>query len=123
MKDCQCGLPPEMALAGAAAQLCNHSSLEEAQKVQEQLIELLDGLADNIPAEELFSKPLSEVAETYMRKVVGNDYHLMYQQEHNILMVSFLRQVSLGVQALQAGMVLRLQESGRAGDNRPPQPG
>ena len=84
---------------------------------------MLDGLADNIPAEELFSKPLREVAETYMRKVVGNDYHLMYQREHNILMVSFLRQVSLGVQALQAGMVLRLQESGPARDNRPPQPG
>ena len=107
---CQCGIAPQMATAGKANTLCHHSDPEEVRNVQSQLYDILDGMAINIPAEDLFTKPFSQVAEDFMKKAVGDDYNLLNPREHNILMSAFLRQVSIGAQALTTSIILRVQE-------------
>ena len=108
--ECQCGIAPEMATAGKANTLCHHSDPEEVRNVQSQLYDLLDGMAINIPPEDLFTKPFNEVAEDFMKKAVGADYNLLNPKEHNILISAFLRQVSVGAQTLGTTIILRVQE-------------
>ena len=110
MPDCQCGIPPEITATANAFPLCHHSDPGKTREIQQKLFELLDGFAQNIPVQDLFSKPLNEVAETYMRGVVGTDYNVLNEQEHNILMVSFLRHAALAMLVMQVSMILNIRQ-------------
>ena len=106
MMECQCHIPDHMAWAGPAAQLCHHSSVESAQEVQSNLIQILDEFAHSIPADDLLSKTVTQLAEDYKRNVVLNDYRFMNQNEHGVLMISFLRNLSIAVQTLMVTMIV-----------------
>ena len=105
-EECECSLPKEMSWAGPAAQLCPHSALEPALEVQENLIKLLDDFMQEIPVDDLINKPLIELSEKYMRDVLGTDFNLMNQREHNVLMIAFLRHVGIAVMTLMSSMVV-----------------
>ena len=105
-QECQCSLPAEMSWAGPAAQLCPHSALEPALEVQANLIKLLDDFMQEIPIEDLLNKPLLELGEKYMRDVLGSDFNLMNQREHNVLMIAFLRHVGIAIMTLMSSMVV-----------------
>ena len=104
-QECQCSLPPEISWAGPAAQLCPHSELAPALEIQSNLIKLLDDFMQEIPVEDLLNKPLLELAEKYMRDVLGGDFNLMNEREHNVLMIGFLRHVGIAVMTLMSSMV------------------
>ena len=109
MNECKCNIRPEMGVGGAAALLCHHSALEEIEAVQVQLIDVLNSLSANIDPEQMLSKPLQEVAEGYIRDIVGRDYNMLTAMEHNVLLAAFLRHASLGLQALQTSVIERTQ--------------
>ena len=110
MQDCLCNLPPEMNNAGLAATLCHHSTPNNITDAQNRLFVLLANFSQQIPAEHMFMRPLNEVAQNYMRDIIGIDYNLINAHEHNILMISFLRHISIGAQALMTTMMLTLNE-------------
>ena len=105
-QECECNLPREMSWAGPAAQLCPHSALDPALEIQANLAKLLDDFMQEIPVEDLLNKPLLELGEKYMKDVLGNDFNLMNQREHNVLMIAFLRHVGIAVMTLLASMVV-----------------
>ena len=104
-QECKCDLPPEMSWAGAAAQLCQHSSSEQAQEVQSQLLKLIDNFMQEIPVDDLVNTPLMELSQKYMKDMAGNDYNLLNQDEHSVLMIMFLRHVGIAVNTLMATMI------------------
>lgn len=110
MTPCQCDLPEQMSWAGPAAQLCQHSNAEAAMEIQVNLAELDAILAQEIPPEKLLSTTLIELSEQYKREVVGEDFNLMTQEEHNVLMLNFLRHVGICIHTLMSTMVLRHAE-------------
>ena len=107
---CQCGLPEEMKTAGGAALLCHHSPPARVREVQEQLLTLLNEMEQEIDIQEMFTIPLQELAEKYMRGLLGTDYGLRNQEEHNIMMAAFCRHISIGAQAMMAGLILDISE-------------
>ena len=110
MQECLCNLPPEMDNAGLAATLCHHSTLNNITDAQNRLFVLLANFSQQIPAEHMFMRPLNEVAQNYMQDILGMDYNLINAQEHNVLMISFLRHISIGAQALMTTMMLSLNQ-------------
>ena len=112
MPECQCNLPEEMKTAGGAATLCHHSGPVRAREIQTQLVALLNDMEQVITVSEMFNTPLREVAEKYMREITGNDYNLRNEEENNIMMISFLRHMSIGMQAMLAGAILTMHEDG-----------
>lgn len=110
MQDCLCDLPQEMIDAGLAATLCHHSTTENITDTQNKLFVLLANFSHQIPAEHMFMHPLHEVAQTYMQEILGMDYNLINAYEHNVLMISFLRHISIGAQTLMTTMMLGINE-------------
>ena len=107
---CKCELPEEMKTAGGAATLCHHSGPVRAREIQGQLVALINDMEQVITVSEMFNTPLREVAERYMKEITGNDYNLRTEEEHNIMMISFLRHMSIGMQAMLAGAILSMYE-------------
>ena len=108
--NCQCGLPEEMRAAGGAATLCHHSSPGAVREAQEQVFTLLASFEQHIDVQDMFSRPLREVAEDYMREIMGDDYGLRNQEEHNVLMIAFLRHMSIGMQGMMVQAILDLHQ-------------
>ena len=111
---CQCNLPEEMKAAGGAALLCHHSPPDRVRETQEQLLTLLNDMGQEIDIQDMFTIPLRELAEKYMRGLLGADYGLRNQKEHNIMMAAFFRHISIGVQAMMAGLILDISEENGA---------
>ena len=110
--NCQCSLPEEMKAAGGAAALCHHSSPDLVRKAQEQVFALLTGFGQRIEVQDMFNKPLREVSEDYMKGIMGDGYGLRNREEHNILMIAFLRHMSVGMQGMIIQAILDLQADG-----------
>ena len=108
--ECQCAMPPEMGVAGEALQLCHHSNVEGAKRVHDTICSIIDDLTHSIPAQDMFSKSMQDLAYQYMRTVVGHDVQLMNEREHDILMIAFLRYMSLGFQATMTALVVSINE-------------
>ena len=106
MPDCQCRIPKTMSWAGPTALLCHHSTADQARELQQRLMDLLEDLPNAIPAEELAQKNVKELAEDYKKAIVGDDYNLMTQEEHDILMIAFLRHLGIAIHALMATIII-----------------
>ena len=57
--ECECEISAEMIWAGPAIQLCHHSTVAEAEKVQEKLMDLMTNFSQNIDANSMFDKTSS----------------------------------------------------------------
>ena len=106
--ECKCNIPKEMAQAGAAAALCHHSDSETAEKVRQQLMLLIQDLEPTVSPEDMFEKPLTQVAEDYMKNIVGDGFDYRTPQENTMMMIAFLRHMSLGMQIMIASLVVEL---------------
>ena len=105
MQTCECGLSGVLQSLGAAAALCPHSPPDQVQRVQQDLHQVLAQFTTGIDPDNLF-QTLSPLAQTYAHSIVGDDYPLLTRNEHNTLIVSFLRQVSLSAQTMLVTMLL-----------------
>ena len=118
--DCQCAMPTEMTAAGEALQLCHHSNVEGARRIHTTICDIIDDLTHTIPAQDMFSKSVQDLAYQYMRTVIGHDINLMNEREHDILMVSFLRYMALGFQATMSALVVSIREQENQDNPRRP---
>ena len=105
MPDCQCGLTDKVLILGLAAALCPHSPQERVRQTQQDIQDTLAQFAQAIEPEDIFSA-LAPLAQEYGRSIAQDDYQLLTRNEHNTLMVSFLRQISLAAQAMMTTMLL-----------------
>ena len=90
---------------GTAAGLCPHSPPNEVQKIQSDLREVLAGFTHTVDPDRLFLA-IAPLAQDYAQTITGDAYTLLNRNEHNTLVVSFLRQVSLAAQTMIATMLL-----------------
>ena len=105
---CQCNLPEEMKREGGAALLCHHSAPDRVRETQVQLFTMLNDMAQQIDIKEMMTVPLQELAEKYIRGVLGANYPLRNQKEHNIIMTAFLRHISIGTQAMMTDLIMAI---------------
>ena len=115
MADCTCEMPPEMAQAGRAAPLCHHSSEERLRETEASLANLLSYFTHHVSVDELFDKPMREVADQYAISIIGSEdeYLEVTEAEYHIITAAFLRQASIAIQALQTSLYLRIVEESR----------
>ena len=105
MPDCECSLSNKLQAFGIAASLCHHSPPGRVRQVQQDLYQTLAEFANTVDTDQLFTA-LTPMAEQYSRVIAQDDYELLTRNEHNTLMVSFLRQLSLSAQIMMATMLL-----------------
>ena len=110
-QECQCRIPPEMAIAGKALQACHHTAPETIAETHTKLLDLIGQLTHTIPISEVYNRPFQQVAEDYMKGVVGHDFTLINETEYNILMMNFLRFMSLSFQATLTAIATQTQEN------------
>lgn len=110
MADCTCEMPPEMAQAGRAAPTCHHSPLDLLEDTQDSLTMLSNYFSHQISIDDLFTKPMKQVADDYAISIVGNeeDYQLITENEYLILTAAFLRQTAILIQDLQVSLYIRI---------------
>ena len=69
--ECECEISAEMIWAGPAIQLCHHSTVAEAEKVQEKLMDLMTNFSQNIDANSMFDKTIIQLATEYREQAAG----------------------------------------------------
>ena len=94
--ECQCEISPEMVWAGPGIQLCHHSTAAEAEQIQEKLMDLMTNFAQNIDANSMFDKTIIQLAEDYRKQAAGKLRRLLSEDEHHIININFMRNLSLG---------------------------
>ena len=107
MQECNCQLPESMSWAGPAAQLCHHSDNKAVQEIEAKLLAILQDFHVTIPFDEMGTKTIMDLADKFKMDTVGDDFKYMNQAEHTILMIAFLRNLSISAQALMANLILR----------------
>ena len=115
MADCTCEMPPEMAQAGRAAPLCHHSSEERLRETEASLATLLTYFTHTVSVDDLFDKPMRQVADQYAISIIGSEeeYMNITEAEYHIVTAAFLRQASIAIQALQTSLYLRIVEEAK----------
>ena len=110
MPDCTCESPPELAQAGRAATLCHHTPLTTLQDAQTSLAAILDYFEHRIAVEDCFTSPLRDIADRYAVAALGGEeeYQLITETEYLILTSAFLKQLAIGIQALQVSIYVRI---------------
>ena len=116
--ECQCEISPEMVWAGPAIQLCHHSSPQEALEVQEKLMDLMTNFAQNIDANSMVDKTILQLAEDYRKQAAGRLRRLLTPEEHTIININFLRNLSLAAQTISCTMIIDKQRRGAEDDQQ-----
>ena len=116
--ECQCEISPDMVWAGPAIQLCHHSSPQEALQVQERLMDLMTNFAQNIDANTMVEKTIIELAEEYRKQAAGRLRRLLTPEEHTIININFLRNLSLAAQTISCTMIIDKQRRGTENDQQ-----
>ena len=104
--ECQCQIGPDMVWAGPAIQLCPHSSAAEAEEIRGRLMDLLQNFAQNIDPNRMFDKTIIQLAEDYRKQAAGRLKGLMNEDEHHIVTINFMRNLSLAAQMLTCTMII-----------------
>ena len=104
--ECQCEISQEMIWAGPAIQLCHHSSAAEAEEIREKIMDLMANFAQNIDPSTMFDKTIIQLAEEYRRQAAGKLARLMDEDEHHIININFMRNLSLAAQMLTCTMII-----------------
>ena len=104
--ECQCEISPEMVWAGPAIQLCHHGAAAEAQKVQEKLMDLMTNFSQNIDPNRMFDKTIIQLAEEYREQAAGRLKRLLSEDEHHIININFMRNLSLAAQMIGCTMII-----------------
>ena len=108
--ECQCEISPEMVWAGPAIQLCHHSTAAEAEQIQEKLMDLMTNFAQNIDANSMFDKTIIQLAEDYRKQAAGKLRRLLSEDEHHIININFMRNLSLAAQMIGCTMIITRNE-------------
>jgi hypothetical protein len=108
---CQCEISPEMVWAGPAIQLCHHSSMAEAERVREKLIDLMTNFAQNIDPNSMFDKTIIQLAEEYRKQAAGRLRRMLNEDEHHIININFMRNLSLAAQMITCTMIITRNEA------------
>ena len=104
--ECQCEISPEMVWAGPAIQLCHHSTAAEAEKVQEKLMDLMTNFSQNIDANSMFDKTIIQLAKEYREQAAGRLKQMLSEDEHHIININFMRNLSLAAQMIGCTMII-----------------
>ena len=105
--ECQCNITPDMVWAGPAIQLCQHSTAAEASGVRERLMDLMGNFSQNIDPEAMFSKTVIQLAEDYRRQAAGNLHRLLNEDEHMVININFMRNLSLAAEMIMCSMIIQ----------------
>ena len=108
--ECQCEISPEMVWAGPAIQLCHHSTAAEAEQIQEKLMDLMTNFSQNIDANSMFDKTIIQLAEDYRQQAAGKLRRLLSEDEHHIININFMRNLSLAAQMIGCTMIITRNE-------------
>ena len=104
--ECQCEISPEMVWAGPAIQLCHHSTSAEAEKVQEKLMDLMTNFSQKIDANSMFDKTIIQLATEYREQAAGRLKQMLSEDEHHIININFMRNLSLAAQMIGCTMII-----------------
>ena len=104
--ECQCEISPEMIWAGPAIQLCHHSTVAEAEKIQEKLMDLMTNFSQNIDANSMFNKTIIQLAAEYREQAAGRLKQMLSEDEHHIININFMRNLSLAAQMISCTMII-----------------
>ena len=104
---CQCAISPEMAWAGPAIALCHHSTAAEANEIREKLIAMMEDFAHNIDPNAMFDKTIIQLAEDYRRQAAGKNERLLNQDEHRVININFMRNLSLAAEMIMCTMIIQ----------------
>ena len=105
---CRCSLGEDFQIAGISARLCQHSRRIEIVETKTKLYNLLNSFDKRLSYDEIFSLPINEAAEFYMRTLLGRDHALMNEQEKWIMTANFMRQYQIIVQISMLEAIERL---------------
>ena len=105
--ECQCAISPEIAWAGPAIALCHHSTAAEADKVREKLLAMMEEFAQNIDPNTMFNKTIIQLAEDYRRQAAGKMQKLLNQDEHRVININFMRNLSLAAEMIMCTMIIQ----------------
>lgn len=105
MTGCECSLLQKTSTMGLAATLCHHSPAERVRQIQTDLHEVMAQFTHSIDPDQLFTT-LTPLIETYGREIAQDDYDVLTRNEHNTLIVSFLRLLSLSAQTMMTSVLL-----------------
>lgn len=100
--ECQCGVRGEMAIAGAATELCHHTTLVEIESIKNEVILALTKFDRDVEIEKILTLPPNEAAEHFVQahiKSTGQVYTLS-SRERKIMKSGFLRYMSIVIQCL-----------------------
>ena len=104
---CQCAISPEMTWAGPAIALCHHSTAAEANKIREKLMAMMEDFAHNIDPNAMFEKTIIQLAEDYRRQAAGKNENLLNQDEHRVININFMRNLSLAAEMIMCTMIIQ----------------
>ena len=104
--ECECEISAEMIWAGPAIQLCHHSTAAEAEKVQEKLMDLMTNFSQNIDANSMFDKTIIQLATEYREQAAGRLKQMLSEDEHHIININFMRNLSLAAQMIGCTMII-----------------
>ena len=104
--ECQCEISPEMVWAGPAIQLCHHSTAAEAEKIQEKLMDLMTNFSQKIDANSMFDKTIIQLATEYREQAAGRLKQMLSEDEHHIININFMRNLSLAAQMIGCTMII-----------------
>ena len=105
--ECQCNITPNMVWAGPAIQLCHHSPAAEASEVREKIMDLMGDFSQNIDPEAMFNKTVIQLAEEYRRQAAGNLHRLLNEDEHMVININFMRNLSLAAEMIMCSMIIQ----------------
>ena len=109
---CLCEIPEDYIIAGRAMTLCHHTPTEEARDLRSTLWTIMNEFPHALDAEDLFTLPPNQLAKRYINRVVSaRHYPALDDIEHKILIIQFLKQLSLTAQSLEAYLISEIQEN------------
>ena len=104
---CLCRLDDLYHHAGPATRLCQHSNRRIVQQLYERLQENLYNHPVTIDPEAFFSTNIDALITSYMETTLGPEMmRNRTPQEHNILLINFMRHLALHAQAVMLSFIL-----------------
>ena len=70
-------------------------------------MDLMGDFSQNIDPEAMFNKTVIQLAEDYRRQAAGSLHRLLNEDEHMVININFMRNLSLAAEMIMCSMIIQ----------------